>query len=351
MKVKSTFLTLSLAALAAGSAWGQADDLPVSRTAGILNISLPAGKTTLLALPLAEIVASGTVSAVSGSNLTLVSTPAVLPAGLAVATTPHAIKITSRDDQRGTGANAPAGSSTNAYGLSSRITAQAGQVVTVSLPTAPNVGDEYVIYRLETLGTVFGATNTVGLAQAGTAATADTVGVQVGGVITKYFYKNTAPGGGIGWKKADGTSGATNEVNTVIPVNTGILLERRAGTNRTLTVTGDTLPGNEKVNVTAAGFYVVNNPFVAGTTLGGSFINSFITGSGAAASADYVFIEDSGVITSYYYKNTIPGGGIGWRRVSDNAVSNGVALNPGKAILYQERAGTAGLTLPEPFAE
>jgi hypothetical protein len=349
MKVKSTFLTLSLAALAAGSAWGQADDLPVSRTAGILDISLPAGKTTLLSLPLVEIVASGTVSAVSGSDLTLVSTPAVLPAGLAVATTPHAIKITSRDDQRGTGANAPSGSSTNAYGLSARITAQAGQVVTVSLPAAPNVGDEYVIYRMETLGSAFGADNTVvPFLGAGNASGADSVGIITGGSVVKYFYKTT-PLGGPGWKLATDPTGPV-QTNVIIPPNAGLLIERRAGTDRALRATGDTLPGNERLNIPSTGFYIVNNPFVAGTTLGGSFLSSFVTGAGTSSGADYVSIEQGGVVTNYWYKNTTLGG-TGWRTVVGGTPSDSVALNPGKAILFQERAGTLGFTLPEPFAE
>lgn len=350
MKLKSTLMTLSMVALASSSAWGQAEDLPVSRTAGILDISLPAGKTTLLSLPLVEIVASGTVSAVSGSDLTLNSTPAVLPTVFTgPSTVTHAIKITSRDDQRGTGGPAPTGSSTNAYGLTVHITGQTGQVVTAALSTAPNVGDEYVIYKLETLASVFGTTNQVGLLGSGTAANADTIGILQGGVFLKYFYKNTTPGGGQGWRLSG--DGSTNRANVVIPANSGIFLERKAGTDRSLRVTGDALPGNERLTLAATGYRVVNNPFVAPTTLAGSFLSSFVTGAGTAADADHVYLEANGVFTAYYYKNTLPGGGIGWRTVTGNTASNAVALNPGKAILFEERRGTLGFTLPEPFAE
>jgi hypothetical protein len=350
MKLKSTLMTLSMVALASSSAWGQAEDLPVSRTAGILDISLPAGKTTLLSLPLVEIIASGTVSAVSGSNLTLISTPAGLPTVFTgPSTVTHAIKITSRDDQRGTGGSAPSGSSTNAYGLTAHITGQTGQVVTAVLSTAPNVGDEYVIYKLETLASVFGTTNQVGLLGSGTAANADTIGILQGGVFVKYFYKNTTPGGGQGWRLSG--DGSTNRANVIIPANSGIFLERKVGTDRSLRVTGDTLPGNERLALTGTGFRVVNNPFVVPTTLGASFLSSFVTGAGTASGADYVYVENNGVITAYYYKNTVPGGGIGWRAVVGNGVSNSIALNPGKAILYEERVASFGITLPEPFAE
>jgi hypothetical protein len=222
-------------------------------------------------------------------------------------------------------------------------------VVTAALATAPNVGDEYVIYKLETLASVFGTTNQVGLLASGTAANADTIGILQGGVFVKYFYKNTTPGGGQGWRLSG--DGSTNRANVVIPANSGIFLERKAGTDRSLRVTGDTLPGNERLALTGTGFRVVNNPFVVPTTLGASFLSSFVTGAGTASGADHIYVEDNGVITAYYYKNTVPGGGIGWRAVVGNGVSNSIALNPGKAILYEERVASFGFTLPEPFAE
>jgi hypothetical protein len=350
MKVKSTFLTFSLAALAAGSAWGQADDLPVSRTAGILNISLPAGTTTVFALPMAEIVASGTVSAVSGATLTLESSPAVLPAGLAAAATPHAIKITSRDDQRGTGANAPAGSSTNAYGLSAQITAQSGQVVTVSLPTAPNVGDEFVVYRLETLNSLFGPTNSLDLTGGSTfGGTIDTVGIMVNGTLRRYWYKGAGVGG-IGWRLE---TSPTNVGDAAIPPNTGIFLQRVAGTTKVLQATGDALPGNERLVLTNTGFSVVNNPFMVPTTLAASGLASFVTGGAtAAAPTDIITLESGGVLTRYWYKNGGVGG-IGWRTVVGTTPSDSVVVAPGKAIVFQENSapGSRGFTLLEPFAE
>ena len=332
---------IALAALSAGSAFGAADELPVSRTAGVVTVDLPAAQTTLMALPLVEIIASGEVTAVSGSNLTLSSTPASLPNVLA---NPHAIKITSRSNQLS--------GSTNAYGLSAQITAQAGQQVTAALSVAPNVGDEYVIYRLETIGSLFGATNTVGLLGGGDAGSADLIYVEVGGTLTAFFYKNTSGfGTTTGWKLASG--GDSSQDGVVIPANRGVLVVRKPGGGASaITFTGDTLPGNDKSDV-AAGFSLINNPFTVPTTLGASFLQDYVTQGGDAGSADLVYVENGGVLTAYFYKNTSGfGTTAGWKLASGGDADQGaVALLPGKAILFAEQAGSAGFTLPEPFAE
>lgn len=343
LALEKTFGLLALVALTTGSAMAQADKLPVSRTAGVIDVALPVNQTTLMALPLVEIVASGTVNAVSGSNLTLTSTPSTLPN---VISTPHAIKITSRDDHRGAGATAPAGSSTNAYGLSAQITAQTGQQVTAALATAPNVGDEFVIYRLETLDSVFGATNTAGLTGASGAANADTVFIEAAGNFVGYYYKSSGVGG-TGWRTVVGNTAAGT---TVIPPNKGLMVSRKpTGSLVNIRITGDTLPGNE-VPAVAAGFNLLNNPFTVGTTLAASTIKDHVTGASGAANADAIFLENAGVLTAYYFKSSGVGG-TGWRTVVGNTASDSVILAPGKSIIFQEKAGTVGFKLPEPFAE
>lgn len=331
---------IALAAFSTGSAFGAANELPVSRTAGVVTVNLPAAQTTLMALPLVEIIASGEVTAVSGSNLTLSSTPASLPDLL---TNPHAIKITSRSNQLS--------GSTNAYGLSARITAKTGQQVTVALSTAPNVGDEYVIYRLETIGSIFGAANSAGLTGGGSAGSADLVYIENGGTFTAYFYKNTSGFGTTsGWKLASG--GDANQDGVVVPPGRGLLVVRKAGLPVSITCSGDALPANEKSSI-VAGFNLVNNPFTVPTTLAGSFLKDYITGGGSAGSADLVYVENGGILTAYFYKNTSGfGTTTGWKLASGGDADQGsVALSPGKSILFREQAGVAEFTLPEPFAE
>ncbi|HEY1084593.1 MAG TPA: hypothetical protein VGE29_20165 [Prosthecobacter sp.] len=343
LKLRSPFGWLALAALSAGPLCGQENMLPVSRTAGVLTADLPAGKSTLVGAPFASIVASGTVSAVNAGHLILSSSPAALPV---LTATPHAIKITSRVDQRGSTANAPAGTSTNAYGYAAKITAQAGQDVTVALAVAPNVGDEFVIYKLSTLASLFGSTNSAGLQGGDTPAAADIVYVASAGELVGYFYNSTANVWRAVASPAAGDAGATE-----IGPDAAVLVARKAGGNAAkLTLTGESLPGRQVAQV-SAGFQVVNNPFSVSTTLAASGLQNSITGGTSAAGADVIYLEQDGVLTGYYYK-TGGLGGTGWRSLSDNLTNQGAALvSPGKAILFKEQAGDVKFVLQEPFAE
>lgn len=343
MKLRSPFGWLALAALSASPLCGQENLLPVSRTAGVLTTDLPAGKSTLLGMPFASIVASGTVSAVNASQLTLASSPAVLP----TFSTPHAIKITSRVDQRGTGSNAPAGVSTNAYGRSAKITAQNNQVVTAPLAVVPNVGDEFVIYKLATLSSLFGANNSANLKEGESSATADIVYLASAGELVGYFYHSTADV----WRAA-ATPTAGDAGATEISPGAAILVARKAdgAANIEITFTGDTLPGRQTFDANT-GFQVINNPYTVSTTLAASGLQTFVTGGTGAASADVIYLEQDGVLSGYYYKSGGLGG-IGWRAISNNAADAGATLvSPGKAILFKEQAGSVGFALQEPFAE
>ncbi|HYF35699.1 MAG TPA: hypothetical protein VD994_10445, partial [Prosthecobacter sp.] len=77
MKPRPRLGWLAVLAFSASPLLAQENLLPVSRTAGVLTVQIPPGKSTLLALPTVKIVASGTVSAKNGADLTLVSSPAV----------------------------------------------------------------------------------------------------------------------------------------------------------------------------------------------------------------------------------------------------------------------------------
>lgn len=343
MKLRSPYGWLALAALSAGSLFGQENMLPVSRTAGVLTVELPKNKSTLLGVPYATITASGTVGAVSGNDLTLVSSPAVLPD---VITAPHAIKITSRVDQRGAGATAPAGSSTNAYGVAAKISAVTGQVATAALTVAPNVGDEFVIYKLATLSSLFGATNSAGLNGGETPATADIVYLGSAGELVGYFYHTGANVWRAVTSPTEGNAGAIE----LAPGAALLIARKDAGSDTSVTVTGDTLPGRQ-VFAATGGFQVVNNPYSVSTTLAASGLQKFITGGSGSSNADVVYLEQGGVLTGYYYKNTGLGG-TGWRSLSDGVSNQGAALiAPGKALLFKEHAGSAGIVLQEPFAE
>ncbi len=341
--LRSYFGFLALATLSTSAVFGQESQLPVSRTVGVIDVSLPVNQTTLMAIPLVEIVASGTVTAVSGSTYTLSSSPTTLPN---VLTTPHAIKITSRVDQRGTGANAPAGSSTNAYGLSAQITAQSGQDVTAALGTAPNIGDEFIVYQLETIGSLFGATNSAGLLGGSTSASADIIYLDNGaGVLVAYFYRSSVSA----WRLVSSPSGANQDTAVILP-NRGVIVARKAaGSPVTMRLSGDEMVGKESADVANTSFNILNNPFTVSTTLDASNLKDFITGGSTSASADIVYLESGGVLTAYFYRSSVSQ----WRLVSAPSGANqgAAVMAAGKAILFSKKAGGTEFALQQPFAE
>lgn len=323
-------------ALTSGAVHAQDNMLPVSRTTSVLTQKLLRDKTTLLALPNVRILASGTVASVAGSDLTLTSTPSV--ASLAVG--PKAIKITSRVNQLA--------GSTNAYGASARITGSAGEVVTAALSTAPNAGDEFVIYQLNTIASVFGATNNLGLNAAAAPATADILYLTNEGALVGYFY-NSADAK---WRLVSAPGGA-DQNDTVIEPTAGVMVTRRnlGAAEIFVRLSGEALPGRQIAKVGGTGFSIINNPFQIPTTLAESGLASTLNGGTGPGTADVLYLEQEGILTGYYYK-TGGAGGSGWRALGNGSTDQGaVALNPGKALLLKDQVGTAGFTLPEPFAE
>ncbi|WP_146853199.1 hypothetical protein [Brevifollis gellanilyticus] len=341
---KSTLAWLTMLALASGASLRAQDNMmPVSRTTGTMTVSLPKGKPTLLAIPFADIVAAGEIDSVNGTVYEVTSSPAAMPNVIA---TPHALKITTRVDQRGAGTNAPAGTSLNAYGLTARITAQVGQEITAALSTAPNPDDRFVVYKLQTLGSLFGAANTAGLKGSTDAATADIVYLNADGNFTGYFYSTTANG----WRLVSAPAGA-DQAGTVIPPRSALLVVRQAdGNDTSVRVAGATMPARETWAI-SSGYRLINNPFSVATTLEASGLRSHVAGGTSAAAADLLYLEDAGVITAYWYK-TGGLGGSGWRELGDNVTNKGgTLLSPGKSILFKEQAGSTAFALPEPFED
>jgi hypothetical protein len=331
MSKKSILLLGAVLAIPAAAMAQAGSKLPVSRTAGIQRLALPPGQLSLVSLPMVErVVDSGTVTA--GPTTTIGVTTATLPN---LTSLPHSIQILS-------GA---------AHGTRVRITGSTGSSVTVGATIAGlAAGDQYMIVPDDTLASVFGATNAVGLLGGSGAATADEVYIQVNGTLTGYFYKSSGLGG-TGWRRTSAPTGAS-EPNAPIDPLTGVYVIRKAGgSSVNLDLTGYTVNGRQKPKV-VAGFNILSNPFTLPTTLGKSSLKDFITGGTGSATADVVYLEEGGVLTGYFYKNGGLGG-TGWRRTDQPTGANqdSVVLAPGKAILFREQAGTASFTLQEPFTD
>lgn len=336
LNLNSPLAWLTMLAITSSSVCAQDNMLPISRTTGVLTQKLLRGKSTLLALPNVKILTSGTVTAVSGSDFMLAATPLVgsLAAG------PKAIKITSRVNQQA--------GSTNAYGAAAKITGSTGETVTAALPTAPNVGDEFVIYQLNTIASVFGATNSFGLTAAASPASADVLYLTNEGSLVGYFYHSVA-----GKWRLVSTPDGLDQNDIVIEPTAGVMITRRntGAAEIFVRLSGEALPGRQVAKLGGSGFSIINNPFLVPTTLAESGLASSLNGGTGPGTADVLYLEHDGELAGYFYK-TGGAGGTGWRALGDGSTDQGlVALNPGKAFLLKDQAGTAGFTLPEPFAE
>jgi hypothetical protein len=328
MKFNSSILTLLVAALAAGTSWGQ---LPVSPTSGIIQISLtPSGPNNLVAIPFPKSIPfEGTVNTVAGTTINL--TGVTLPTGPGL--TNHAIYIAT---------DVNPGNGTSAYGRVVNIVSNTATSVTVGTAITPEPGDEFQILEQWTLETLIGTGTqpTVQLTTSSSSSLSDNVYVESGGSFTGYWHHS-----GIGWKVL-----GTNVLapNVSIPFGKGLLIIRRGGV-RTLRVQGEALSGRFIAQTTVApANNVMNNPFLVETPLieAGLGVNS----SGSLSLSDSVYIEAGGVLTGYWRKNT----GL-WYPVTDASgtgtpVTSAVKILPGKALLVVDRS-PLGVSFPQPFSE
>lgn len=323
--MNQTTHALLLAGLLASPAAALAEStvLPVSRSSGIISISLPADKLTLLALPLHEnIVASGTIGAPSGSTLPL----SVTTLGNVVAT-PHSIQLQS-------GA---------AYGQRIRISASTSSSVTTVTPIAgAAAGDRFIIVPDETIAGIFGATNNVvPLRSEATTANSDIIYLENNGVLTGYFYRS-----GSGWRTLTAPFGA-DQSNVALEPNSAVYVLRKAGVDRSITFVGYTATGRQRTPI-AAGANLINNAFTVNTTLGKAIPAAAVVGGATTATSDIVYLENGGVLTGYFNRN-----GAGWRTITApfGADQGNVVIPAGKAIYLLALSASSPFYLNETFTE
>ncbi len=327
MKIKTSILTLLAAALSAGASWGQ---LPVSPTSGIIRTSLTASATNLVAVPFPRSVPfEGTVASVSGLTINLSGVTLV-----ANALTNHSIYIATDVDP---------GDATGAYGRVLRITGNGTSSVDVELAVTPEAGDEFQIFEQFTLETLIGtgAQSAVQILTSSSSSLSDTVYVESGGTFTGYWHHVN-----VGWKAVVGNALTPN---VQVPFGKGLLIVRRGGAARTLTVQGEALTGRFLSRTTASpANNVVNNPFLVEVPLIEAGLG--VTSNASLSLSDSVYLENSGLLVGYWRKNNG-----NWYPVTDTSgtgtpITTAVTIRPGKALLAIDR-NPNGISFPQPFAE
>lgn len=327
MKIKTSILTLLVAALSAGASWGQ---LPISPTSGVIRTNLTANATNLVAVPFPRSVPfEGTVASVSGTTINLSGVTLV-----ASSLTNHSIYIAT---------DVNPGNADTAYGRVLRITGNGTTSVTVEAAIVAEPGDEFQILQQFTLETLIGtgAQSTVEVLTASSSSLSDTVYIESGGTFTGYWHHVN-----VGWKAVAGNALTPN---VSVPFGKGLLIVRRGGAARALTVEGEALTGRFRAQTTASpANNVVNNPFLVEVPLIEAGLG--VTSGNTLSLSDSVYIENGGLLVGYWRRSNG-----NWYPVTDGSgtgtpVNASVLIRPGKALLMQDR-NPNGIAFPQPFAE
>ncbi len=294
-----------LAAAVSIQAYGQ---LPVSRPAAMLPISVAAASTTPIGVPfMREPAARDVVSAVAGQDIT--GAAGGYTAGAFAST--HFVLITT-GASRGTGLPITANTATTL-------------TVTGTVPALGSSEDEFEIVPHHKLSSLFGAPpiNLTGGANAGVADK-----ISIGGI--RYFYKSSAP---TGWRLESAPFGA-DQGGTVIPNLAGASIIR-LGALTTANVRGLNRSTRAVIPI-ANGTSLVSWPYPGAVTLTSSLLSTTLTGGANAGVADKVSI--GGI--RYFFKTSAPSG---WRLESApfGADQGGITLNPADKAFTIIRLGAA----------
>jgi len=277
-----------------------------------------------LSFPLQPVpVFVGLVASTSNNTITLSGS---IPSGLTTGTAPYMVHVESAANSIATG-------------QSFLITAAGTNYVTVSSPTYTvqsilAASDQVAIRPAETLGGLFGTTNTTVLLQGGASSGgADVVYLWNGTGYTAYYYYTS-----YGWVQ-DGDASYTIQNNMAIYPDEGVLVGRLS-TNTlpaTYAISMGGVPTNAQTAlVNAPGLTFVSNPLPVPVTLSQfGFTNapSWLEGSSAGGS-DLVYLWTGSAWQDYYYYS-----GYGWVEDGDATftLQTNTPIPAGAAILVRRR--------------
>ncbi len=211
-----------------------------------------------------------------------------------------------------------------------------------AVPAGVADGATLKVWRLWTLGEVFGAENQAGLTGAETAGEADLVLLPNGDAFDRYFY---CTGGalGQGWRRDGG--GTTDQADVPVLLGGGAALFARSA--KSVILTGQVKPGRTRVQLGTGHNYVANlcpvnaageNASSEGRTLGNSGLAAGLQGAAVSEQADLVLLWNGSGYDAYFHST---GGPLdsGWRKVGAGGVDQaGVALPDGAFVILRRGA-------------
>ncbi len=228
-------------------------------------------------------------------------------------------------------------------GFTSVITATlaTGRQLNLAEPVPAGVADGATlkIWRLWTLGEVFGMENQAGLTGAEDAGGADLVLLPNGDAFDRYFY---CTGGalGQGWRREG--AGTADQADVPVLLGSGASLFARSA--KSVILTGQVKPGRTLVQLRTGHNYVANlcpvnadgeNASTEGRTLANSGLATGLQGAPVSEQADLVLLWNGSGYDAYFHST---GGPLdsGWRKVGAGTTDqSGVALPDGAFVILR----------------
>jgi len=284
-----TKLTYSLLAAAAACGMAQGQTTAYTTPVGYVTVPMSPGQFTFGGLTLqSQSVAAGVLSSSTATSVTAsggIDFTALL--------TPGTIYILELPD-----------------GTIQEVSSWNGATLNTQENVSASVVNGTTTYKLRpcaTVASVFGLNNTAGLtsSQDGDASTVDNVIVYTApGISTNIYYFDANGNGSRDEADFDGwyTAGGEPADNQVIPYADGFLVQRVAGSLKTLVVTGEIKTSPTK-SVLGSGFNFLSSVSPAGLTLIQSGLHQHISTSsdGDSTTVDNVVVNVAGNQTNVYF--------------------------------------------------
>lgn len=221
-------------------------------------------------------------------------------------------------------------------------------VLAQPVPAGVVDGARVRIWKLWTLGDVFGASNSAGLGGGATPAEADLIMIPNGADFDRYFY-STGAGQGVGWRRVG--AGTVNQAGVTVPFAGGLLIQALSA--KPILLVGQVKPGKTRVQLQQGRNILANlcpvnaagaSPSPQGRTLSNSGLSDYLTGGRVSALADLVLFWNGAGYTQYFY-STGGLGGVGWRRVGGGTADRGAVALPDGAFAVQRRGGPISVVI------
>ena len=337
MKKSNLILALSMLSFWVGA---QTVSTPV---VGFLKISLPAGKASMVSFPLNKSsVASGSITSMSGNVLSTSADLSGISGNIinALGEPAYYLEVNSGSNQ----------------GMILDVTAKGTGSLTVQDASLLTGNESFKVVKYTTIADIFGANNSAGLTGGPSVSDADVIWIVSNGSFNQYYFSDDGFGGDgdpLQWAKPG--LGAVDASVARIDPDQGILVIRKAGSAKDVTITG-TVRSNPSYVPFITGTQIITNPYPVDRTLAslGLKTGDERTGLREGAngdSADLIWKISNGTWQPFYVYNDGFGGDgdpIAWTTPGSSVDQGSVQIAAGEALLVIRKANAFNWTPTKP---